>query len=182
MNWIIEENLDPTLQDWSEAYKELCAIIRAKLPEVKHVDLYYGQDQVVGTDGNWIPFRAPAVFLEFNAAQVSDLGDNTQQLLMDISMHLCVETVQDTHAGSAGQRRALEFTALLRKLHVAMHGASGDHFSPLGRTGLARKADAPPYMYMYTQTFQCVVLDNSASKQWDFIGPDALGPEVEKED
>lgn len=75
MSWITDENLDPKLQDWAEAYKELCAIIKAKLPEVKHVDLYYGQDQVVDRDGNWMPFRAPAVFLQMEAAQVSDLGE-----------------------------------------------------------------------------------------------------------
>ena len=179
MTWITDQNLDPKLQDWGEAYKELCAIIKAKLPEVKHIDLYYGQDQVVDQDGNWIPFRAPAIFLQFEAAQVNDLGDNTQQLLMDITMYLCMETVQDTNHGSAGQRRAMEFIGVLRKMHMVMHGAEGDHFSPLSRVALAKKADAPPYMYMYGQTYRCVLLDNSTSKQYDFLAAGTLGLEIE---
>lgn len=179
MSWIIDQNLDPTLQDWGVAYKELCAIIKAKVPEVKHIDLYYGQDQVVDQDGSWIPYKAPAVFLQFDAAKVDDLGDNTQQLTMDITMYLSVETVQDTNHGSAGQRRALEFVALLRKLHMQMHGASGDHFSPLSRVGLQKKADAPPYMYMYAQTYRCVLLDNSTNKQYNFAAAGSLGLEIE---
>lgn len=179
MSWITDQNLDPTLQDWGEAYKDLCAIIKAKLPEIKHIDLYYGQDQVVDQDGNWVPFRAPAIFMEFAAPVVSDLGDNTQQLTMDITMYLCMETVQDTNHGSAGQRRALEFVGLLRKMHMVMHGAEGDHFSPLSRVALAKKADAPPYMYMYGQTYRCVLLDNSTSKQYDFLAAGTLGLEIE---
>lgn len=179
MSWIIDQNLDPTLQDWGVAYKELCAIIKEKVPEVKHIDLYYGQDQVVDQDGSWIPYKAPAVFLQFDAAKVDDLGDNTQQLTLDITMYLSVETVQDTNHGSAGQRRGLEFIGLLRKLHMQMHGASGDHFSPLSRVGLQKKADAPPYMYMYAQTYRCVLLDNSTSKQYDFAAAGSLGLEIE---
>jgi hypothetical protein len=49
MTWITDENLAPKLQDWAEAYKELCGIIKEKLPDVKHEDLYYGQDQVLST-------------------------------------------------------------------------------------------------------------------------------------
>lgn len=179
MSWIIEENLDPKLQDWGEAYKELCAIIKAKVPEVKHIDFYYGQDQFVEQDGNWNPFPCPAVLLNFRAAQVQDLGDNTQQLTMDITMYLYMETVQDTHHGSAGQRRAMEFVGLMRKLHLAMHGTAGDHFSPMSRVDMAQKTDAPPYAYVFGQTYRCVLLDNSTSKQYDFAEPGTLGLEVE---
>lgn len=44
-----DQNLAPKLDDWAEAYKELCGIIKEKLPDVKHEDLYYGQDQVLST-------------------------------------------------------------------------------------------------------------------------------------
>lgn len=179
MSWIIEDNLDPKLQDWGEAYKELCAIIKAKVPEVKHIDFYYGQDQFVEQDGKWNPFTCPAVLLNFRTAEVRDLGDNTQQLTMDITMYLYMETVQDTHHGSAGQRRAMEFVGLMRKLHLAMHGTSGDHFSPLSRVDMAQKTDAPPYAYVFGQTYRCVLIDNSTSKQYDFAEPGTLGLEIE---
>lgn len=170
MNWNISTNVDPLFQNWGEAYKEICAILRAKVPKLKHIDLYYGQEQAIDSDGNWIPFTAPAVFLQFTAAQVDDIGDLRQQLLMDVTVHLAVETVQDTNDRSTGQRRALEFIDIMRQLHVALHNAQGEHFSPMSRVGMA-KNDAPPYLYMYNQTYRCVMLDNSTSKQWDLLDP-----------
>lgn len=172
-----DQNRDPLTQDWGEAYKELCALIRAKVPAIKHVDLYYGQEQFIGSDGNWTPFRAPAVFLEFRAAVVQDLGDQAQQLTMDIGVYLLHETVQDTDDRSLGQRRALEFVGLLRQLHATLHSAQGAHFMPLTRTELSR-AEAPPFCYFYRQTYRCVIIDNGAAPQWDWAEP-PLVPVVE---
>lgn len=176
MTWIPQTNLDPALQDWSEAYKELCDLIAAKLPQVKHVDLYYGQEAAVDGDGNWLPFRAPAVFLEFNAAEVMDLGEMSQQLTLDITAYLYVETVQDTNAGSLGQRRALEFTGLMRQLHQVLHGAHGEHFGTLTRTAM-RRVEAPPYAYFYAQTYRCTLIDNSTAPQWSYVDLTNLGVE-----
>lgn len=170
MSWITNENVDPTLQDWGIAYKEICDLIAARVPKVKHIDLYHGQEQAIDSDGNWIPLRAPAVFLQFTAAQVDDIGDLSQQMLMDVTVYLASETMQDTNHGSAGQRRALEFVGLMRELHLALHNASGDHFSPMSRVAMGR-ADAPPYMYMYSQTYRCVMLDNSTSPQLAYLMP-----------
>lgn len=177
MSWNPDTNPDPKLQDWGEAYKELCALIADKVPGIKHVDLYYGQEQFVDTDGNWLPFRAPAVFLEFATFSVDDLGARSQQLTLDITAYLYVETVQDTHDGSLGQRRALEFVGLMRKLHQALHGATGEHFSSLSRVDM-RRMTAPPYVYFYAQTYRTVLIDNSTARQWSYV---QLGePEVHK--
>lgn len=176
MTWIPQTNSDPALQDWGEAYKELCALLAAKLPAIKHVDLYYGQEQAVDAEGNWLPFRAPAVFLEFNAVEVMDLGQRSQQLTVDITAYLYVEAVQDTNRGSLGQTRALEFTGLMRQLHQVLHGAHGEHFSTLTRTGL-RRAEAPPFVYFYAQTYRCTLMDNSTAPQWDFVDLTTLGVE-----
>lgn len=170
MSWVIDANQDAALQDWGEAYKDLCALLRTKVPELKHIDLYYGQEQMIDADGNWLPFKSPAVFIQFQAAAVNDLGDLAQELMMDITFYLYVETVQDTNDTSAGQERALQFIGLMRKLHQALHNASGDHYSPLSRVGL-NKVDAPPYVQMYGQVYRCVMIDNSASRQWPM--PDA---------
>ncbi len=165
MSWITDQNQDAALQDWGEAYKDLCALLRAKVPELKHIDLYYGQEQMIDGDGNWLPFQSPSVFIQFQATGVNDLGDLAQELLMDITIYLYVETVQDTNDASIGQARALQFIGLMRKLHQALHNASSDHFGPLSRVGLSR-AEAPPYVQMYGQVYRCVMIDNSASRQW----------------
>ncbi|MBK9598575.1 MAG: hypothetical protein IPO60_09755 [Flavobacteriales bacterium] len=151
---------DTTAQDWGKAYLELCELLHAKVPGLKHFDLYYGQEMAVDGDGNWLAFRAPAVFFEFSAAQVVDLGGMSQQLDMEITVYLYVETVQDTNKGSLGQARAMEFTGLLRQIHAALHGTSGEHFSTLGPH--RPRAGSPPYVYMYAQSYGCVLIDNGA--------------------
>jgi len=138
MNLTTTQNMDPAYQDWGKAYDELCTLITTKVPAVKHVDLYYGQEQAIDQDGNWIPFQSPAVFIEFNAAEVDDIGDDSQQILMDITVFLSMETLQDSNHGSKGKRRAMLFVDLMRELHVALHNAQGDHFSPLSRVALRR--------------------------------------------
>jgi hypothetical protein len=150
------------LQNWGEAYKALATLITTKVPAIKHVDQYSGQEPAVDSDGNWMPFRCPAVFLEFNAAEVNDLGESRQMLLMDVGVYLCFETVQDSDLGSLGQPRALQFIQLLRDLNTALHGAEGTHYGPLSRVGLAR-VDAPPYMILYRQTYRAAMLDYSAT-------------------
>lgn len=167
---------DNTIQDWGEAYLELSELILEKVPGVKHLDLYYGQEQAIDSDGNWLPFPAPAVFLAFNAADVADLGNQSQQLTMDITVYLAFETVQDSSANSLGRKRSMEFIGLLRQLHKALHNTSGKHFSPLSRTGLNR-VEAPPYMIFYSQTYRCVILDHGAVPQWEEVDTPPLSIE-----
>jgi hypothetical protein len=154
------------LMNWGEAYKALATLITTKVPAIKHVDLYYGQERAIDQDGNWIPFRAPAVFIDFNAAEVKDFSEGKQELLMDIGFFLCFETTADSNQGSLGQPRALAFIQLLRDLHAALHNAEGTHFGPLSRIALNR-IEAPPYMIMYQQTYRTHMLDYSASANWD---------------
>lgn len=150
--------MDNDKQNWGEAYKELATLITTKVPAIKHVDLYYGQEQMVDSDGNWIPFPAPAVFLEFNALDVKDVGNRVQHITMEVGVYLCYETTDDTHRGSIGQARALAFVGLLRDLHAALHCADGQHFSPLSRTGINR-VDAPPVWMFYRQAYTTVIVD-----------------------
>lgn len=163
-------NGDPAIQDWGLAYKELAGHIRQQVPAIKHVDLYYGQEQFAGQEEGWIPYRAPAVFLDFRTVEVSNLGGLKQHLLLDIGVYLLHETVQDTNDRSLGQRRAMEFVGLMRDLHRVLHNAQGDHFGPLSRTAMGR-ADAPPFIYFYQQTYRCVLIDKGAAVQWNYREP-----------
>lgn len=161
------------LQDWSEAYTSISERIPEKVPAIKHIDLYHGQEQAIDQDGNWIPFRAPAVWLEFNAAEVADLSDLRQLITMDVGVYLAFETVQDSNRGSLGQGRALEFIGLLRLLHQHLHGHRDTHHGPLTRVGLSR-VDAPPTMILYRQVFRCAMLDYGATANYDELENPAL--------
>ena len=152
-------------QDWGQAYKAISDLITLKVPTIKHVDLYYGQEQAIDSDGNWIPFRCPAVFLSFSAPAIEDWSEGIQKLTTDITVYLAYETVQDTNKGSLGQARAMEFIGVLREIHAALHNVEGLHFGPLSRVAMTRE-DAPPYMYFYSQTYRAELLDYGANPNW----------------
>lgn len=158
--------MNNNLMNWGEAYKALCDRIEAQVPAIKHMDLYYEQPHIIDSeDGNWLPFRCPAVFFEFNAAEVNDLGELRQELLMDIGVYLAYETTADSNKGSLGQARALAFIQLLRDLHAALHDHEGTHFGPLSRISLQR-VPAPPTMIVYRQVYRAHMLDYSATKTY----------------
>lgn len=154
------------LQDWGGAYEELATLITTKVPEIVHVDLYHGQDEFIDADGNWIPFRSPAVFLEFNAADIQELGELRQGILMDIGVYLYFETTADSHHTSIGKARALQFIGLLRKLYRHLHNASGTHFGPLSRVAMNRKPGGPAAI-VYRQVFRCYMLDYAATPNYN---------------
>lgn len=145
-------------QSWTEAYKELCERIHSKVPGIKHIDLYYGQETILEENGDWSPFRCPAVFLEFNAAQVDEIGAGVQHLITDVGVYLVFETTADSGSKSIGQPRALEFMGLLRELMAALHMHSGEHFGSMTRVGLQR-VEGPPYCIIYKQTFRTLLVD-----------------------
>lgn len=152
-------------QDWGKAYQQIADLITEKVPEIKHVDLYHGQEQLIDDDGNWIPFQCPAVFLEFTFTP-EDIGERRQLLNTDVTVRLAYETLSDSNMGSMGQDRALKFIALMRKINEALHGAEGDDFGPMSRTGQT-KHEAPPYMIMWSQTYATVILDYSATQRYE---------------
>lgn len=168
--YLPNEDLDLSFQSFSEAYKELCERLRAQVPKLKHIDLYYGQEQFVDSDGNWMPFRAPAAFLEFQTINVASGGDGVQLITTDVVVRVVHETVQDTSDRSKGQQRSLEFFGLMQSIHRALHRHKGQHHGPMSRVGLGR-LDGPPYWYMYQQTYRCVITDNSASPEYRHMDP-----------
>lgn len=151
-------------QDWGKAYQQIAELITQKVPEIQHVDLYHGQEQLIDDDGNWIPFKCPAVFLEFTFTP-EDIGERRQLLNAEITVRLAYETLSDSNKGSMGQERALKFIALMRKINEALHCAEGDDFGPMSRTG-QNKHEAPPYMIMWSQTYSTVILDYSATQRY----------------
>ncbi len=68
--------------------------------------------------------------------------------------------------GSYNQSSALEFLELLTELHKLFHGTDGDNYSEMRRVDLKRE-DSGDAGNLYRISFQCMVYDNSASKQYE---------------
>lgn len=154
-------------QDWGEAYKELCQIIRPKenpeagIKEIQHIDLWMDQIQHIEEE---YPFPPHSVFINFNAEEVKTVGRNAQEMDMRIDIIYSCDTLADTFDGSETQDIALEFIAICKKLHNKLQSRSGTNFSSLDRVGFRRLPSAP-YLLVMVQTYSSVIMDYSGVKQ-----------------
>jgi hypothetical protein len=153
-----------TTQDWTAAYKELCTLIKAKVTEVTHMDLWYQQIDFERKD---YPFPMHAVFIDFNTDTIESRGNLAQEISCQIGFYHVFNTLSDTFDTATNQNTAFEFLPVIRKINNALHGTSGTNFSKLYRTSLKRFTNTEPYLVCYYQTYNCVIMDYSACKQYD---------------
>lgn len=158
------------LQDWVEGYKELSTLITEKVPDIKWIDLWMEQ---TSHEEDEYPFPTPAVFLDFSANNIDELGDNVQLMHMQVTVLVAMETLADSYQGAQKQGNALKFGELCRKVHQALHGTAGVHFGPMTRVAM-RKEVAPPYVQLYSQTYATEIMDTSTAPVFvqDIVGAD----------
>lgn len=150
------------MQDWVDAYKELCAVINDPekgISEIVHTDLWHEQVDYLP---NEYPWGDRALFMNFNVLEDQTIGMGIQDQITEISFILAFVTVGDTHHGSDTQDDALEFGLLNRKIHKLMQGRYGANFSNLDRVRGPRRIPAPMYLLCYEQVYRCVIRDMSA--------------------
>jgi hypothetical protein len=152
-----------TTQDWTEAYKELCAIIKANVTEVKHTDMWYQQ---LDFEEKEYPWGNHSVFFDFNTDDIKSVGNLAQEMNCQIGVYHVFNTLSDTFDGAANQNTALSFMPVIRKINNALHGKAGVNFSSMSRIALKRY-NAPSYLVCYYQVYSCIIMDYSAAKQFD---------------
>ena len=152
-----------TTQDWIAAYIELCAIVKTKVTEVTHADLWHQQIDYEDTE---YPWPTNSVFFEFNTDDISVIGNGVQNMNAQITVYHAFNTLSDTYDESNNQAIALAFGNTIKKIHNALQATSGVNFSSLNRISLKRYP-APMYLICYAQTYTCIITDYSGSKQYD---------------
>lgn len=150
-------------QDWTEAYKELSAIVKTKIPEIKHIDLWYEQINYLPEE---YPYPEQCLFIDINTISIETLGNNVQALNCAITFYHVFDTLSDTFEGSTNQDTALAFMQVNKKIHAAMQGTSGNNFSPLNRTSNKRVPTRETWMIVREQTYDCIIMDYSACKEY----------------
>lgn len=162
-------------QDWIEAYKELCEIIKANVPEIKHIDLW--ADQFYNEE---YPYPDRSLFIEFFSNEIQTTGEKTQDLIMQIRFILCYQTLSDSFDGSDNQNVALGFGEILRKIHACLQGTYGQNFSAMTRVNLQR-VEAPMSCISYSQTYACIVRDYAPVKKGELLNlhEQGVAPAVE---
>jgi hypothetical protein len=148
-------------QDWIGSYKELGAAIldpKTGIKAVKHVDLWHEQVDYLPEE---YPWPSDSVFLEYNIDTIETTGLKVQDLMTEISVYYCLDTLADSYVNSPTMDIALEFGKRLREVHKFLQGKSGVHFGKLDRVGI-RRVPAPQYLLVYKQVYRCVIRDESA--------------------
>lgn len=152
-------------QDWTEAYKELCNVIRPEdpekgVPEVKHCDLYHGQIEHAEDDYPWPP---SSVFFDFNAVDIKTIGQNVQEMLFAVEVIYAVDLLADTYQKSQTQDISLMFMATCKRIHQVLQGKSGKHYGTMNRVGFRRMPSHPSLMVI-AQRYETIIMDYSGMK------------------
>jgi len=160
-------------QDWIAAAQEIMGLIADNVPAIQFIDLWAEQTDFPEDE---YPFPLPAVFLEFNAQKIDDLGENVQDLTTEVKVYLLFIPTGDTHQSGKGNGDLSAFGALLRDLYKLLQGTAGDNFSQLSRVAMAREK-AAPFEWCYSQTFSGLIRDYAACKTFEEEDPGDLSVE-----
>lgn len=161
------------MQNWSELYTELCAVIADNVPGVKWLDLWHNQVSFLEEE---LPFPTPAVFFNFRIMETEDAGERVQRVRLQVDAYVFYETFANTYHGSANKGDALSFLNLLNDVYACLHGSSGTSWSEMRRIGM-NPVDTGSAGNLYQITFECWLMDYAARRQWE----EGTGDEVDIE-
>lgn len=149
-------------QSWKEAYKELSEVILAKMPGVKHIDLWNDQTSF---ERDEYPFGMPAVFLDYNSDTINTVGKKVQYIDFEVGVHLAVDTMADTYRGSYNKNTGIKFMDMLDELHSFLQGTTGVYFSSMNRISIKRWPTSNAGVIQYVQTYKCTIADYNGMKK-----------------
>jgi len=174
------------MKDLEKVYLEHEALITAKVPEIKHVDLWSEQVSFLQDEH---PFNAPAVFFAYGSNNMDDLGIKVQKVNLQVDVYLYFETFADTARGAKRQAKGLSFLELLSKINACFHGVNGNYFMEMRRNGFA-PVDTGTANLLYVQRYECGMIDDAAEvlsetaevNDVDVIKEKTIVPDVDGED
>src|SRR5690349_3070562 len=81
----------------ADFYQVIMQRLQTKLKEIKHIDWW--NDQIENADSE-DPFICPAVFIEFEEPEVTNLGRKKQSWLVRFKLHCVLENVSEVRSSS----------------------------------------------------------------------------------
>lgn len=136
--------------------------------DVKHVDMYYGQD--LGAEGgirtDTLPFMLRAVLIEFEPLDFRSIGRHKQRAeQVRISLHILSQCRLETSNITPGYQRnlALEHLAFIDSITYRLTGWAGSCTTSLSRTSL-RPFETNGVVMKHILTFECAIEDEAAMR------------------
>ena len=125
--------------------------------EIRHVDLWNRNVEFIEDE----TFDMPAVFVEFQPIIYKNVKDAVQRAQVSMSLHVVTRMAGITSDGGFAQEEALAYFDLIDTVHRAVHGLSGEHFSPLVRIQ-SHTNDDQDEIIENLEVYECMIEDNSA--------------------
>ena len=118
-------------------YEAIMARIKDEVPEVKHFDLYFRQDEDLDDKGE-LPFLRPAVLFEFDPMDYETLGNKKKSANAGFKLHVISDVVQeaDMRTAPAIRTKGHQHLELIDKLDCNLQGFSGLNFNSIGSVGI----------------------------------------------
>lgn len=154
------------LNSWGALYEELSQMAGA-IESINWIDLWHNQ---VGFLVEEHPFPTPALFFTFRILNIEDTGERVQQTTLQVDMYYFYETFLDTFQGAYNKADAIAYLDTLTEIHRVFHGASGNNFTEMSRTGFA-PVDTGSAGNLYRISFNCNAVDFSAAVNYQDVIP-----------
>ena len=107
-------------------YKAICARLNAAQLGIKYISLWNRNTEQLTKQK---AFKMPAVFVEFEPIDWSQLSRGARSADMRVRLHVITETLATPEEGGRYQDRALEHLDLLERVSAAVQGLCGDGFN-----------------------------------------------------
>ena len=168
------------MESWSNLYMEMAEILAADLNE-KEIEKYGMLNTIAGRENKtpirWIDlwnnqvnflsdeleFPAPAVFFSYRTMGITDLGEKTQQITLQIDCFYFYETFANSFQGSFNQDHAIRFLKIMDFINSRFHGTSGINYNSMRKLGF-NPEDTGGTGNLYKITFECIIRDDSAAQ------------------
>lgn len=143
-----------------------------KVPMLKFIDLWNEQPNFPEMAES---YDYPALFVEYNAAQIANLGKLSQEIKLQCSLYLCHVSYDDSFNQATAQEQALAYLHMIGRLHELLHGYSHPHTGTLQRVGIS-KVGVQTNVIVYRIDFESNLIDESgllANRQTETLATDA---------
>ena len=153
-------------------YEAILTRLITNIPELKHFDIYFGQDEKTQEEDEF-PFNCPAIFFEWESLPFESVGQKKQQAPGAFKLHILSDVIQEVSnkEGKAIRNKGHEHLLLLDKVFYQLQGfnssqlpefQNGCSFNTISRTGLPELYRPNDIMIKHIMTFKTLLTDVAA--------------------
>lgn len=155
-----------------ELYIALQNQLKAKAPEVKHIDIL--ENQLIDQEGS-LPNRFPAVWIDFDLTYWKESNSSSLTGEMIIEFHVSARTMAEARENPQ-QDKALYIFDLLKKVYAALDGFSTTEVSPLVRWQ-TEKDKSISSAKVYIVRYKTTITDSNGVKEVDYVSDPVISLE-----